>query len=47
MAHASPASAKLMLRAEMRARRRALAAEHPDAAERAAAHLKLDRLPPF
>ena len=36
MVHASPASAKLALRAEMRARRRALAAEQPQAAEQAA-----------
>jgi 5-formyltetrahydrofolate cyclo-ligase len=47
MAPASPASAKLILRAEMRVRRRALAAEHPDAAEQAAARLPLESLPPF
>ena len=47
MVHASPASAKLALRAEMRARRRALAAEQPQAGEQAARHLPLDELPPF
>ena len=47
MVHASPASAKLALRAEMRARRRALAAEHPHAAEQAARNLPLGDLPPF
>ena len=47
MVQASPAAAKAILRAEMRARRRALAAQHPDAAEQAAARLPLDELPPF
>jgi 5-formyltetrahydrofolate cyclo-ligase len=35
------------LRRAMRARRRGLAALHPDAAARAAAHLPLEALPPF
>jgi 5-formyltetrahydrofolate cyclo-ligase len=47
MAFASPASAKTILRAELRARRRALAAEHPHAAEQAADRLPVDKLPPF
>ena len=47
MVHATPASAKLALRAEMRARRQALAADHPQAAEDAARRLPLDALPPF
>lgn len=47
MVHASPASAKTMMRMEMRARRRALAEEAPEACRRAAALLPLDRLPPF
>lgn len=45
MVHASPASAKRVLRAEMRALRRGLAVAAPDAAERAAALLPLDGLP--
>jgi 5-formyltetrahydrofolate cyclo-ligase len=45
MVHASPASAKTMMRMEMRARRRALAAEAPEAGRRAAALLPLERLP--
>lgn len=44
---AAPASAKTMMRVEMRARRRALAAEAPEACRRAAALLPLEKLPPF
>jgi 5-formyltetrahydrofolate cyclo-ligase len=44
---AAPASAKTMMRVEMRARRRALAAEAPEAGRRAAALLPLEKLPPF
>ena len=40
-------SAKTVLRAALRRRRRALAAIDPDAATRAAAHLPLDSLPAF
>ena len=47
MVHASPASAKTVMRLEMRARRRVLAEDAPEAARRAAALLPLDRLPPF
>ena len=47
MAAATPADAKAVLRAEMRARRRALAAEQPQAGEQAARNLPLDQLPPF
>lgn len=47
MAAGSAADAKTVLRAEMRARRRALSTEAPDAAERAAQNLPLDGLPPF
>jgi 5-formyltetrahydrofolate cyclo-ligase len=47
MASASIASAKTLLRAEMRAVRRNARAACPDAAERAARLLPLDRLPPF
>jgi len=47
MVHASPASAKTMMRFEMRARRRGLAAETPEAARRAADLLPLEKLPPF
>lgn len=47
MVHASPASAKVMMRAEMRAHRRALAAKVPDAARKAADALPLGSLPPF
>jgi len=46
MVHASPQSAKIMMRAEMRAHRRTLAAKAPDAARTAAAALPLDALPP-
>lgn len=46
MVHASPQSAKIMMRAEMRAHRRVLAAKTPDAAKTAAAVLPLDALPP-
>jgi len=44
---ASTDLAKSGLRAQLRARRRDLAALAPDAAERAAEHLPLDHLPPF
>ncbi len=47
MVHATLSSAKTMLRAEMRALRKTLAERSPDAAERAAEHLPLDRLPAF
>jgi 5-formyltetrahydrofolate cyclo-ligase len=47
MVHASPASAKTMMRFELRARRRALAAEAPEAGRRAAAELPLEKLPKF
>ena len=47
MVHATLSSAKTMLRAEMRALRQSLAERRPDAAERAAEHLPLDRLPAF
>ena len=47
MVHASPDSAKTMMRVEMRARRRALAEAAPEAARRAAALLPLHKLPPF
>jgi 5-formyltetrahydrofolate cyclo-ligase len=42
MVHASPASAKTVLRLQMRDLRRRLAEETPDAAEQAAAHLPTD-----
>lgn len=44
---ASPVSAKTMMRVEMRARRRALAAKAPEAGRRAAAELPLEKLPKF
>jgi 5-formyltetrahydrofolate cyclo-ligase len=47
MVHATLSSAKTVLRAEMRALRKALAERSPDAAEQAAAHLPMDRLPAF
>ena len=43
---ASCVSAKTMMRVEMRARRRALAAKAPEAGRRAAPLLPLDKLPP-
>jgi 5-formyltetrahydrofolate cyclo-ligase len=45
MVHSSQASAKQAMRTEMRARRRGCARDAPDAAERAAGLLPLDRLP--
>lgn len=47
MAFASTSDAKRVMRLEMRALRRELAAKAPDAAARAAALAPLDRLPPF
>ncbi len=47
LVHASPASAKTMLRLQMRARRAACAADAPGAAKAAAERLPLDDLPPF
>jgi len=47
MVATSPESAKTLLRTEMRARRHALAEQHPEACRRAAALLPLDKLPPF
>jgi 5-formyltetrahydrofolate cyclo-ligase len=47
MIQASPASAKQLLRVEMRARRRALAMEQLRAGALAAQNLPIDRLPPF
>ena len=47
MVQADPTSAKTLLRTEMRARRHALAEEHPEACRRAAALLPLEKLPPF
>jgi len=47
MVHASPASAKTMMRVEMRARRHALAEAAPEACRRAAALLPLAKLPAF
>ena len=44
---AAPASAKTMMRVEMRARRRALAAKAPEAGRRAAAELPIEKLPTF
>jgi 5-formyltetrahydrofolate cyclo-ligase len=43
MAHASPASAKTVLRLALRAERKRLARETPDAGERAARHFPADR----
>lgn len=47
MVATSPESAKTLLRTEMRARRHALAEQHPEACRRAAPLLPLDKLPPF
>ncbi|MGE5564881.1 MAG: 5-formyltetrahydrofolate cyclo-ligase [Parcubacteria group bacterium] len=47
MVQADPTSAKTLLRTEMRARRRSLAEEHPEACRRAAPLLPLEKLPPF
>ncbi|MBV9750157.1 MAG: hypothetical protein JO157_15220, partial [Acetobacteraceae bacterium] len=47
MVQADPVSAKQLLRAEMRARRRALVMENMRAGALAAEHLDLARLPPF
>jgi 5-formyltetrahydrofolate cyclo-ligase len=47
MVHASADSAKTMMRLEMRARRRALAEDAPEACRRAAALLPLEKLPKF